>query len=241
MSFKSRLVEENVGEFLDKTKNAIKNNPGISATLGGAGLGALLNYAGDGGDALEQSRIQDKQDWLNTDAREELGEKSLVPKDVVTDIRDAGNTRNDGATLRFLKWLGGGSEDMNLFARPKELDLRIAELMKKYPNIEFSRDDSGVPHMSVAGIPINMGDRSDEAYDDYSNEAKLKYLKAPLDKITDEVKADKDLSKELASQEQDIKDATKDSYIRSTLAGAALGVGGVFAKRQLDKRRELRG
>ncbi len=260
MNFKTRILEENFGESVkeklgqlkDGSINFVKNNPYVGLGLGGAALGTAMNYFGDGAQHLADDRTQDLKDWLKTDAREELADKATLDKDTVTDVRDAAiqlTHQNDSAGGLFpnpFPWLTGNVEDAHPFRTDEEAINLIKQAQLVNPEIKVdylpkdfrgSSQPIGSTNMEIGGHKFNLFSGSDADYNRYENTVKEKFLDMSEKDIQSKIDSTPDLAKEQAQQVADIGNSTRDSYLRKALGGAALGMGGLFAKRKLDERR----
>jgi len=235
MSFKERkiFIEESIQDKLDtgidKVKEFANKNPGITATGVGMGLGALTNYLSNGADTLHDSRVQDTADEVQA-ARANAVSDRLVPQakfnnfvNGVNDAYDVGDVINPDIT----SFLPGSDSDAEA--------LKNAESILKTSNAAAGREIFNMGNkgegMSIDGYTYDPSISQDANYEMYKNHAS----KNPM---TPEQKIAVDNAGERAqhASEKSIANSTRDSYLQKMALGGALGTGGAFAARKLNKK-----
>ncbi len=236
MTFKERLLEENMWE---KTKGFVKDNAALTAGLGGAGAGALLNYATDGASDMAEDRTQDLEDFRKEDVTSHIAEKALGSKDDFTDLRDAkrallGDDRSK--LMRPINWALGRSEDLGAFKSDFEYNRDVTNYQRANPNADVGTGvDAG---FTLNGHQVNTRGTSDNAWDKYAEDvtANQKTLANNPAAIDNAISGDKSLASQQNDLKKDIGNSTQDSYRNKILGGAALGAGGTYAHRKLKER-----
>jgi len=256
MNFKQRLVEEafedfgqklksGIGSVYAKTKEFAGNNPGVAAGISGAAAGALYNYLNGGAEDLQQERVQELNNYIEKDSNSDLFNAKHLSKDDFTDLRDnfihsADYDSSIGPIPTPVSWMSGQTEDLYPFTSRGGHQENIQEWIKKHPdiNIETIKQPGFVRNeMTVDDFKIKPYGNSDDQYAAYSEEKlnNIKNMSQP--EKAAEIEKIPELKTKVDEMRNDIGNSTRDSYLHSTLGGAALGAGGVFAKRKLDERK----
>ena len=255
MTFKNRILEENrymekAQDVIDSTGTFAKNNPGVASAIGGAGLGALANYMGDGAESMHVDRKQDTEDWLMGEGRDRMATNNILDKDEFTDLRDkyidsqrlgipVGSTLN-----KTFDWVTGHKEDFDFGQTPEHAKAELELYAKNNPTAEIdlkTHPQTGEPtSMSINGHVLNQNffNRSDNAYEDYTDSQKLKntFTNSGDVKNAIESKGNTGLQADLKNLQNAEGDTTSHSYRNSILGGAALGAGGSYAARKIKER-----
>jgi hypothetical protein len=229
MGFKKRILEEN---FLEKTGNFIKQNPVLSAGLGGTAAGLAYNYFGGGAADLAKSRPADLKDWMNNDARESMMNKELIDKDTFTDTRD--NWLHASDKTGWSSYLGGKTEDMHPFMDKAAHQAELQKIASKNPYVDL---DDGKPVLNNE-YQFNADATSDNDYDKYHATMQARFKNMSGDEFASRFNKDQSLVHELKDQQAGINNATGDSYLHKALGGAVLGAGSAYAAKKYREKKE---
>ncbi len=249
MTFKNRqLVEEGFGDAWDRTKEAVGNNKGLAATVGGAGLGALYNYASDGAENAADERTQDLLDFRDTEAPGIATAKALGTKDEFTDLRDAkahlGN--HGGSGLTPFTWLGGRTEDLHPFSGNADFEKTVHDYKIANPDASIvDGEPNGYGGLSKAidsfklnGHDVSLTSTSDDAFTRHRINVADQFKDLSDAETNAMIANNPELAKQQTDLSQDIGDSKSDSYRNAMLGGAALGAGGTYAARKLKERQD---
>jgi chaperonin cofactor prefoldin len=227
MSFKDRMLK-------------LAQNPYTLLGIGGAGLGAVYNYATDGAANLEQERAQDVQDFLTKEAPSDITYKTVMPKDDYSELHDLAVQKNNVlGRIPGISWLTGTTEDLHPLTWSKEtIEQDIKEFIKNHPEANIETKDGDI---FINGYKVGDTLNADNDYSNFGKFQEDKVKQLTPKEIELLVSKDKDLSSELKELKSSVPNATRDSYIQSALGGAALGTGATFAAKKLmgDKTNDL--
>jgi hypothetical protein len=245
MNFKSRLIEESFGDFTSKlgsglgaafgkTKEFAKNNPGVAAGLGGAGLGAAYNYLTGGADDLQAERQAELKNFKNEELPSMIRNEHSLSKEEFEKYFDNYQDLNDmnpftsffGDTLPFTDDAVDNTNNMT--------QLRL-ENPNAFPNIKEAMSQKGNWN-KIGDFELNQNSSVDNNWAAYQNHLK-QTIHPSEQEIKDYTEHNPEVNTKTKGLKSDVENATRDSYIHKALGGAALGTGGVFAKRKLDERK----
>ncbi len=241
LTFKDRLVEE---QTWDKVKEFAGNNKALTAGLGGAGLGALYNYASGGAGDMAQERSADLVDFRQEATKTIAADQMPVGKDIHMAMSDKiADIKNPSLWQSFKN----GSWDSDIRKENELIDIRSENPSAGVTNStkKFAAWD---PIGSITTSGAELGPR-DSMIGDFKVDTKLnpeenwnKDLNSRAEAIGSSniaidrgINANEELSDKRQDLQQDVLDSTSDSYRNKILGGAALGAGGSYATRKLKR------
>ncbi len=263
MTFEERsliILEESIGEKLgnvwDKTKQTVKNNPTIAGGIGGAGLGALLNYATDGSETLAADRTQDVMDFRADEAPTQIAiDQMPVDKNTYMQAGDLVQDIKNPSTWQGFK--NGLYDSGNMKTQ------ELIQMRQDNPGLSSTPDNPNMdiikPHVSnlLPGVsPLTTIDSETLGNKDLGNLMGEKYntelspnqnweknLGNRADTIRDDqsatnrgIESNPELNKEQDRLMSKVGKAQSDSYRNKMIGGAALGAGGTYAARKAKER-----
>ncbi len=223
MTFKERLLE---GETWDKVKEVAGNNKALAAGIGGAGLGALYNYASDGADDMVNSRNEDIENFRKEDVGEFMTDKNTMSKNTFNEFRDPALIVKGQDNYLTNK------EDLYPLTSKTKMVHDLKSAIEKNPSV-FGNENGDY---SIFGSKVNPNISSDEAHEIHVDNIKSNFKNMPSGAINKAIESNPELSKEQTNLINNIGDAQADSYRNKILGGAALGAGGTYAARKLKER-----
>jgi len=244
-AFRHRLVEEAFSDFgqklkagfgtaYDRAKDFAGNNPGVAAGLGGAAAGALTNYLTGGAEDLQLKREAELDAFNKTELPDMIRSSRSLSPDEFNNYYDAYSDMEDtnpitsflGDKLPFTDNSFDNADTMT------QIRLKNPQAFENIKDPMVERENFG----KLGNFKLNPENSQENNWEAYQ-----KYLKNNI--VPDEneketfLKNNSEANIEKVDLERGIKNATRDSYLKGAGLGAALGSGGVFAKRKLDERK----
>ncbi len=242
LTFKDRLIEE---QTWDKIKDFVGNNKALTAGLGGAGLGALYNYASGGADDLAQERSDDLLDFRQDASKTIAMDQMPVNKDVHMAMSDKITDIKNPSLWQSFK---NGAWDSDIRKGNELIDIRsenpsvgATENTEKYAawdpigSITTSGAELG-PRDSMIGdfkVDTNLNPEENWNKDITSRAEAIGSSNTAIDRG---INANTELSDQRQEHHDSINDSTQDSYRNNILGGAALGAGGTYAARKIKEK-----
>ena len=255
MDFKKRILEETTQEKIDKGFNgfgsAVKNNPGIAATIAGVGAGALYNHLTDGANDELSSTTDAIKDFKSGVADDIVGEKAVPESEMsqyISNFKNAADKEPNANWKDYFRWLPGTTSNKEAISAMNDAHFadkgqRFAEVTpedKIVDNDGFKQDvlkpdfKATVDGYEIRPDLSNFANR--QAYVNYMQDK----LNISPEQIEAEIEKNPALKAKLDSLEQDQANSTRNSYINAGLAGGALLGGGhaagSYASRKLKER-----
>lgn len=240
--------------FLDKTKDFVGNNKPLVAGLGGAGLGALYNYATDGTDDLARERTEDLENFRKGEAADQIAADQMpTNKETHMSMSDKiSNLKNPSLFQHFKNtmWdsnIRNGNELLDIRNENPELTRNINNPNEghgqKYAAsnpvgaalTNITKEDMPRDYGYISNYEVNSNLNPSQNWEQHLSQ-KADAIRSNDTAINRGINSDPELVKKQESFINNLGDSKLDSYRNTALGGAALGAGGTYAVRKLKEK-----